>query len=458
MLEPLDRCRRDSTLFQFTEKRLRDFIDPDHLLIQIDEQLDFGKLVAPLENRYCRDYGRPAVHPEVMVRALLICSLYNIASFRRLCSAISENIAFRWFCFLTIDDPVFDHSTISYFIERVWREGFGEIFHGLNHELLRLGLLSPQLYADGSLVKANVSGHHLAPSGLTVDEFKERAVEENGLFVLYDSKPDQDGAERKRVRYFQDSGGRINLSPVDTDARWGHKRHSKSLFLSYLENLITDFNGFIVARKISHSSEGEWKAVPELLDQVPVMPESLAADTAYNSGRLRRLLDERGITAYIPIHPNQESNMVSKGGFAYRGDHLICPQGKRLQRSAFHHRDEIYQYVARQNDCQTCPVKAECLPPNQKRRYVALSMHYPLHLRAREQNQTPVFRREMRRRQTTVDGAFASLDRLGWARSRPRGLWKVDCEGFMAAIAHNVLKAVRRLGERIETPGGPVPG
>ena len=51
MLEPLDRNRRDSTLFQFTTKQLRDFIDPNHLLIQIDEQLDFAKLVAPLEER-----------------------------------------------------------------------------------------------------------------------------------------------------------------------------------------------------------------------------------------------------------------------------------------------------------------------------------------------------------------------------------------------------------------------
>ena len=258
---------------------------------------------------------------------------------------------------------MFDHSTISYFIDRVGREGFGEIFHGLNHELLRLDLLSPQLYADGSLVKANVSGHHLAPSGLTVDEFKERAVEENGLFVLYDSKPEQDGAERKRVRYFQDARGRIKLSPVDTDACWGHKGHSKSSFLSYLENVITDFNGFIVARKVSHSSEGEWKAVPELLDQVPVMPVSLAADTAYISGRLRRLLDERGITAYIPIHPNQESNMVSKGGFAYCSDHLICPQGKRLQRSAFHHRDEIYQCVASQTTVRLAQSKPSVSHP-----------------------------------------------------------------------------------------------
>ena len=118
MLEPLDRCRWDSTLFQFTSKRLRDFIDPNNLLIQIDEQLDFPKLVAPLEQRYCPDFGRPAIHPEVMIMALLICSIYNIASFRRLYPAISENIVYRWFRYLTIDDPVFDHSTISYFIDR----------------------------------------------------------------------------------------------------------------------------------------------------------------------------------------------------------------------------------------------------------------------------------------------------------------------------------------------------
>ena len=28
MLKPLDRCRRDSTLLQFTSKRLRDYVDP----------------------------------------------------------------------------------------------------------------------------------------------------------------------------------------------------------------------------------------------------------------------------------------------------------------------------------------------------------------------------------------------------------------------------------------------
>ena len=59
---------------------------------------------------------------------------------------------------------------------------------------------------------------------------------------------------------------------------------------------------------------------------------SLTGDTGYNAGELRQLLEHRNITAYFPIHPLQESNMVSTRGFDYRGHHLVCPQGKILNR------------------------------------------------------------------------------------------------------------------------------
>ena len=194
-----------------------------------------------------------------------------------------------------------------------------------------------------------------------------------------------------------------------------------------------------------------------MIGRLPFQPVSLTADTAHNAGQLRQLLEDRGITAYIPIHPNQQSNMVPKGGFVYRGDHLVCPQGKMLRRGKFHNRDRRFQYVARQKDCQACPVRSQCLPANQKRRYVALSMYHPLFLSARSRNQTAAFRRERNRRRTVAEGTFASLDRLGWAQSRLRGLWRVDCEGYMAGLAHNVLKAVEncaRVSDRpIEGPG-----
>ena len=241
---------------------------------------------------------------------------------------------------------------------------------------------------------------------------------------------------------------------MDTDARWRTTRPGKPSGLNCQDNAIADRGGFILAQRITHASTGEYKAVPQLLERLPLQPVSLTGDTGYNAGELRQLLERRNITAYIPIHPLQESNMVPTGGFDYRGHHLVCPQGKILNRGRFHNRDGVYQYVARQKDCQACPVKADCLPPGQKRRYIGLTMYHPLHLRARGRNKTAAYRREQKGSRIVSEGTFASLDRLGWVRSRLRGLWRVDCEGYMAALAHNVLKAVRRLRQGT---GPPVP-
>ena len=213
------------------------------------------------------------------------------------------------------------------------------------------------MYADSSLVKANVNSHRLSRSGLTVEEFREQAIEENGLFVLSESGVGEDGVEEEETRYFQDSKGLLPLSPVDTDARWRTSRPGKPPGLNYQDNTIVDRSGFILSRGVTHVSEGEWKALPHLLEYLRLPPVSLAADTAYNAGRLKQILEERYITAYIPIHARQESNMVARGGFEYRGDHVVCPQGKVLKRAGYHRRNASYQYVARQKDCQACPIK-----------------------------------------------------------------------------------------------------
>jgi hypothetical protein len=68
-----------------------------------------------------------------------------------------------------------------------------------------------------------------------------------------------------------------------------------------------------------------------------------------------------------------------------------------------------------------------------------------------KRNESAEYQEEMRRRRTTAEGIFASLDRLGWRRCKLRGLWKVDCEGYLASLAHNVLKAVRRLAGPVGT-------
>ena len=127
-----------------------------------------------------------------------------------------------------------------------------------------------------------------------------------------------------------------------------------------------DRGGFILPRGVTHASERGSKAVAALVEKLPLRPVSLAGDSGYSDGRLRQLLEERNITAYIPIHTRHETSMVSTGEFVYHGDHLVCPQGKVLRRGSFHNPElaegRTYQYVARQRDCQACPVKEDCLP------------------------------------------------------------------------------------------------
>ena len=63
----------------------------------------------------------------------------NIAFLRRLCSAISEHITYRWF--LTIDNSVLDLFSISHFNDRIVRGGFAAIYDGRNDDLPRPGML-----------------------------------------------------------------------------------------------------------------------------------------------------------------------------------------------------------------------------------------------------------------------------------------------------------------------------
>ncbi len=79
-------------------------------------------------------------------------------------------------------------------------------------------------------------------------------------------------------------------------------------------------------------------------------------------------------------------------------------------------------------------------------------MHYPEIRRAIELNETQTYTEEIRKRKTIIEGVFACQDRLGWSRCKLRGVWKVDCEGFLAALAHNILKLVRKLKAGLGIP------
>ena len=93
----------------FYEFSLEEMVPQNHLLRKIDRFLNFEDLRAHLKPFYSHT-GRPSIDPELMCRMLIVGYCFGIRSERQLCDEVHLNLAYRWFCQLSIEDNVPNHS------------------------------------------------------------------------------------------------------------------------------------------------------------------------------------------------------------------------------------------------------------------------------------------------------------------------------------------------------------
>jgi transposase len=448
MILPLDKTKRDSVLFQFSVKPLRAYIAPNHLLLKIDELFDFSYVVDLVKPFYCADNGRAAIHPEVLLRALLIGCIYNITSFRQLCLRIQENLAYRWFLFLGLEDEVFDHSTISYFISRAGEDTFRSILRHFNQRLYELGLVSSQVYSDSTLLKAHVDETRLSPTSLTTGEFVKKVIKENDIYIepIETKVGDQGKISVMETKCYQDSKGKLPLSPVDPDARWQAKSKKERAHLCYKDNLVVDDEGFILAEEVTFSTCSDPQVAEKLIETLPTPPVSLSADKGYTAGAFRAFLEDNRIEAFIPLPQEPKSEIIPNSQFKLQGGMLICPQGKTLKFVGMRQKNQSIQFRYRSHpqDCCDCPLKKKCIKGKRGYRTVGISLYKEQMDKAKRINQTPAFKQAMKRRKTVIEGVIAHLRNLS-LKIRLWGLEKVNIQGILSALAHNLLKAVKKM-------------
>ena len=91
---------------------LEEAVPDDHLVREIAAVLDLAWVRVELAPYYSST-GRPSIDPELMIRMLIIGYVFAIRSERALCRDVQVNFAYRWFCRLSIEDKVPDHSAFS---------------------------------------------------------------------------------------------------------------------------------------------------------------------------------------------------------------------------------------------------------------------------------------------------------------------------------------------------------
>jgi transposase len=154
----------------FNEMIFNRLMPKDHLLVKIDELVDFSFVYDITEGLYS-ELGRASIDPIVLFKILLLEFLYRLSD-REAVKMVQTDIAFRWFLRLNLDDNVPDDSTLSYFrSRRLGEEPFEKFFNAIVRQCIDNDLVKKNRFIiDSTDVAANVNYPH--EKKLIVNAFK----------------------------------------------------------------------------------------------------------------------------------------------------------------------------------------------------------------------------------------------------------------------------------------------
>jgi transposase len=275
---------RSNFLFSYVSPEQR--VPADHPLRPIRRIVDaaLARLSTGFDDLYAEG-GRPSIPPEQLLRALLLQVFYTIRSERLLIEQLEYNMLLRWFVGLSLDAPVWDHSTFSKNRERLQR---GEVatafFAEVNGEARAQGLLSDEHFTvDGTLLEAWASYKSFRPKDgekpEPPDDPKNPTVNFRG--------------ERRKNDTHQ--------STTDPDARLYRKSAGHPARLVYMGHvLMENRSGLIVDTDVTPADGyGERYAALAMVAALPGGRVTLGADKAYDDSFFVAELRHMGVTPHV---------------------------------------------------------------------------------------------------------------------------------------------------------------
>jgi transposase len=435
----------------FYSFNLDEAVPGDHRVREIAAVLDLSWVHAELAPYY-PSIGRPSIDPVLMIRLLILGYVFAIRSERLLCREVQVNLAYRWFCGLSIEDRIPDHSAFSRARNERFRDSdiFRRVFERVVEACIATGLVGGEGFAvDASLIVADANKQRSIP-GKDWDKNRDpekasRAVKEY-LATLDDAAF---GAASDVVPKF--------VSPSDPAAQWTGAMRGPAFF-AYADNYLIDVKFGIImdveaSRAIRQAEVGAAKTMIERTEErFGIKPERLAADTAYGSAaNLNWVVNDKKIAPHIPVidKSKREDGTFSREDFTFHkeGNVYICPAFNILTTTGKVMNDDMLFYRASTPDCAACAFKPRCCPKEPARK-ILRSIYEEARDVARAIAKTDAFEQSCHERKR-IEMLFAHLKRiLHLGRLRLRGPRGAQFEFTLAAIAQNL----RRLAKLMARP------
>lgn len=243
--------------------------------------------------------GRPSIPPEKLLRALLLQVFYSVRSERLLMEQLDYNLLFRWFVGMSVDEPVWDHSTFSKNRDRLLEsEVASAFFRQVLDQAQAQGLTSDEHFSvDGTLIEAWASMKSFRPKD--------------------DSDHEGEGGGRNAERDFHGEKrcNETHASTTDPQARLYKKGRGKESKLCYLgHTLMENRNGLIVDVQVTQATgTAERDAAIVMLERLPTTERvTLGADKGYDTAAFVEECRVRNVTPHVAQNTSNRRSAIDE--------------------------------------------------------------------------------------------------------------------------------------------------
>ena len=368
----------------------------------------------------------------------ILKALEGIDSDRRLCDEIQVNLAFRWFCQLSLEDSVPHHSSMTRIRDRLGEAVFCLVFEQILEQCRQAGLVpGKSVIVDATMMEAD------ARIGSMVE--REPGAPERQLL-----KPAQeryhDFREGKKQRKLSN---KTHVSTTDPDAtlvthRWMVSRmaHKTHYTVDAFKRVILDCHVTTGAR---HEGQIISEQLAHLLDRFDFPLREVMADKAYGRGPNYGFLKKHRIRPYIPLLKDDLSQRhYNPNEFRYDPnlDQFTCLEGHSL----LPYKEPtggLRKFRVVDRHCRVCPRKDQCLPDGYKHRARHI-LHHPFQKEidsVRRRMKTIHFKKKLTERAWKVEGLFGEAkENHGLRRAHLRGRDKVQIQVYLIAMVQNLKR------------------
>jgi transposase len=277
----------------FSYVSLEQRVPQDHPLRAVRQLTDkvLQSLSGEFDQRYAAS-GRPSIAPEYILRALLLQVFYSVRSERLLVEQIDDNLLFRWFVGLGMDDAVWNHAVFSKNRDRLLTSEVAQRFFAEVNRQARKFMSDEHFTVDGTLIQAWAS---------------------QKSFRKKDGSDDGDGSNFHGQQRKNDT----HVSTTDPDARLYKKSYGKESKLSYLGHaLVENRNGLIAAAMVTHADGyAERDAALLMLHQRQKNRSrriTVGADKAFDTRDFVATVRELNVTPHVTKYENGRRSSLDR--------------------------------------------------------------------------------------------------------------------------------------------------